>query len=142
MNEIKMINYDTNNLSFPSFFSNFYDSDANKIAIAKEDINLYNEICEELSEKMNEFSEINSESIKELIEPINNLKNELEKISDHFEETMKNFGLPFILEQYGLIDTSDSNLRRLDLNEIMEEYKNQVAKFNELYNKFLTFVVE
>ncbi len=142
MNEIKMINYDTNNLSFPSFFSNFSDSDANKIAIAKEDINLYNEICEELSEKMNEFSEINSESIKELIEPINNLKNELEKISDHFEETMKNFGLPFILEQYGLIDTSDSNLRRLDLNEIMEEYKNQVAQFNDLYNKFLTFVVE
>ena len=49
---------------------------------------------------------------------------------------MKNIGLPFILEKYGLIDISDSNLRRLDLNEIMEEYNNQVDQFNDLYNKF------
>jgi hypothetical protein len=75
--EIKKINYDPNNLNIPSFFSNFSDSDANKIAIAKEDVKIYNEKYKELSKKINEFSQNNSELIKQLIEPINNLKKEL-----------------------------------------------------------------
>ena len=62
---------------FLLFYSNFSESDANKIAIAKEDVKIYNEKYKELSKKINEFSQNNSELIKQLIEPINNLKKEL-----------------------------------------------------------------
>jgi methyl-accepting chemotaxis protein len=62
-------------------------------------------------------------------------------MSDNFEETMKNLCLPFILEQKGLINTSESNLRRLDLYEKMIDYKSEVNELNLLYNKFLNYII-
>ena len=62
-------------------------------------------------------------------------------MSDNFEETMKNLCLPFILEQKGLINTSESNLRRLDLYEKMIDYKSEVNQLNLLYNKFLNYII-
>ena len=141
--EIKKINYEPNNLNISSYLNEpTSDPNDHKKAIAKEDIELYNEKIKELSEKSNEYSQNISESIKNIMEPVNNLKNELEKIKENFEDTMKVFSLPLILEQKGLIDTSDLNLRRLDLSETMEDYKNKVAQFNDLYNDFLSYITE
>ena len=54
---------------------------------------------------------------------------------------MKNLCLPFILEQKGLINTSESNLRRLDLYEKMTDYKSEITELNLLYNKFLNYII-
>ena len=54
---------------------------------------------------------------------------------------MKNLCLPFILEQKGLINISESNLRRLDLYEKMTDYKSEVTELNLLYNKFLNYII-
>ena len=151
LNNIEVINsevnnkieYDPKNLSIPSFLTNSTnESNAHKIAIAKEDINLYNEKYKELSEISNEFSQNTSESIKEITEPVKNLKNEIDVISEEFDETMKNLCLPLILEQKGLIDTSESNLRRLEINDLMEDYRKKIEELNELYNRFLNFVID
>jgi hypothetical protein len=40
---VNKINYDPNNLTIPSFLTNPSDSNAHKMAIAKEDVDLYNE---------------------------------------------------------------------------------------------------
>ena len=151
LNNIEVINsevnnkieYDPKNLSIPSFLTNSTnETNAHKIAIAKEDINLYNEKYKELSEISNEFSQNTSESIKEITEPVKNLKNEIDVISEEFDETMKNLCLPLILEQKGLIDTSESNLRSLEINDLMEDYRKKIEELNELYNRFLNFVID
>ena len=140
---VNKINFDPNNLTIPSFLTDPpSDSEAHKMAIAKEDVDLYNEKYKELSEKTNDFSQKTSDSIKEITEPVNNLKKELDEISEQFEETMKNLCLPLILEQKGLIDTSESNLRRLEIDDLMEEYKKMIQQLNESYNRFLNFVIQ
>ena len=139
---INKIDYNPDNLNIPLFLnSTTSESDTHKFTIAKEDVDLYNQKYKELSEKTNEYTQNTFESIKEIIQPVNNLKNELDKISDNFEETMKNLCLPFILEQKGLINTSESNLRRLDLYEKMTDYKSEVTELNLLYNKFLNYII-
>ena len=139
---INKINYNSDNLNIPLFLnSTTSESNAHKFTIAKEDIDLYNQKYKELSEKTNEYTQNTFESIKEIIQPVNNLKNELDKMSDNFEETMKNLCLPFILEQKGLINTSESNLRRLDLYEKMTDYKSEITELNLLYNKFLNYII-
>ena len=133
---VNKINYDPNNLTIPSFLTDPPSgSNAHKITIAKEDFDLYNEKYKELSEKANEFSQNTSDSINEITEPINNLRDEIDEISEQFDEIMKNLCLPLILEQKGLINTSESNLRRLD--ELREEYKSLVKQFNKFYQFFL-----
>ena len=134
---VNKINYEPNNLTIPSFLTNPSDSNAHKIAIAKEDFDLYNEKYKELSEKANEISQKTSDSINEITEPINNLRNEIDEISEQFDEIMKNLCLPLILEQKGLIDTSESNLRRLEIDELRDEYKNLIKQFNKFYKFFL-----
>ena len=133
---VNKINYDPNNLTIPSFLTEPPSgSNAHKITIAKEDFDLYNEKYKELSEKANEFSQNTSDSINEITEPINNLRDEIDEISEQFDEIMKNLCLPLILEQKGLINTSESNLRRLD--ELREEYKSLIKQFNKFYQFFL-----
>ena len=139
---INKIEYDPKNLSIPSFLTtSTNDSNAHKIAIAKEDINLYNEKYKELSEISNELSQKTFDSIKEISEPIKNMKIVLDEISEEFDEVMKSLSLPLILEQKGLIDTSESNLRRLEIDEFMDDYKKMIKEFNDLYHRFLTYII-
>ena len=109
------------------------------------DIEEYKQSYEELSQKVNIFTNEVSDSLKELYEPSNNLKIEICKVVAHFEETIKNLCVPLISEKEGLNTIKINNLSEEQKNEInkdkssitqkIEEFKKESDRLNRNYNE-------
>ena len=137
LNNFKSINQNIN-YTIPEFLDN--DSDST-LKTVKSDINLYNSKYQELAENANDLTEIVSKSTQNLSIPMNNMKQEINLMIEDFENKTKSFSLPLLLEKNGIINLTENNsLRRLDLKEKIENYKNEVEKMNNLYNNFFKFI--
>ncbi len=88
--------YDSSSLIIPEVLKDLMDE---KSKIVEEDIQMYNNKFGELSEKINEFTAMVSQSIKEMPSSLKNLKNEIMNISEVFEETIKEICYPLVLQQ-------------------------------------------
>ena len=120
--------------TIPDFLDNTTD---NSLKIVKSDINLYNSKYEELGINANKLTEEVSESIKKLSNPLNNIKEGVNKMVENFENNTICFSLPL-----SLIDnlTETNNKRRLVSKEKVEEYKEEIEKLNNKYNMFFTYI--
>ena len=83
-----------------------------------------------------------SESLKTLLYPLNDTKEEITKLLFQFEEIISKVSVPFILEQKGLLNKIEINDRKLSLIELMEEYKNDTEQLNVLFNKLFKYYNE
>ena len=115
------------------------DSTDEKSILAKEDIQMYNNKYWELSETINEFSANASQSIKEIQSSLENLKDEIMKKSQEFEETIKEISYPLILVDQISKNKTFSGRQLIDSEEI-EEYKSQISELNVLYNMFFLHI--
>ena len=59
---------------------------------------------------MNNLVDKTSESLRKIEKPVNELKIEIKKIKNQFEENIKNLCIPLISEQEGLDDIDKSRL--------------------------------
>ena len=126
--------------SIPDFLDNVTD---NSLKTVKSDINLYNSKYEELTEKANNLTGMVSESIQNLSTPLNNIKEDVNKMVEQFEDKIKSFSLPLILEKNGLINSTGENKdnkRRLLLEDKIQKYKNEIGKLNNIYNNFFKYI--
>ena len=135
------------NISFilPDFLKNVTKP---PLKIAKSDIELYKRKYEELVINVNNFTNNISQSFKNLSFPLNNIKDEINELFSKFEETLRNLCIPLILFQKHLyiinttknINTKESNIRRLSIENQIEEYKNETDNLNLLYNELFEYI--
>ena len=128
--------YDSSSLIIPEVLKDLMDE---KSKIVEEDIQMYNNKFGELSEKINEFTAMVSQSIKEMPSSLKNLKNEIMNISEVFEETIKEICYPLVLQQQ-ISKNKKISGRKLIKSEEIEEYKLQISELNQLYNKFFQHI--
>ena len=110
------------------------------LKIVKSDIEFYKKKYQKLSKRVNDFTKVVSESLKNLYSPLNDIKEELIKILDQYEETITNLSIPLILGKKGLNITI--NKRRLEVIDDIEEYKNETENLNGLYNELFKYINE
>ena len=134
------------NISFtlPDFLKNATQP---SLKIAKSDIELYKRKYKELIFNMNNFTNNISKFLKNLVVPLNNIKNEINGLFSQFEETLKNLCIPLILAQKQLYITNitnnkENNLRSLNLDNQIEDYKNETNNLNVLYNELFGYINE
>ena len=139
--EINEINSEIS-FTLPEFLN---ASNSESLQLAIEDIELYNKKYEQLSHKANNITEIASQSIKNISTSLKDIKDEVNIITNQFEETIKSLCLPLILEQKSLSEIKEganekSNKRKLYSVDRVAEYKNETEKLNELYNKLFIYI--
>ena len=110
------------------------------LKIVKSDIEFYKKKYQKLSKRVNDFTKVVSESLKNLYSPLNDIKEELIKIINQYEETITNLSIPLILGEKGLNITI--NKRRLEVIDDLEEYKNETEILNGLYNELFKYINE
>ena len=132
------------NMSFalPDFLEN---PTTQTLKVVKSDVELYKKSYEDLALNMNNFTKEVSESLKNLSFPLNEMKDEINKVLLQFKDLIKNLCIPLILEQKGLISKNtksniNEKLRILTINEQIEEYKNQTENLNLLYNDLFQYL--
>ncbi len=140
-NSNKRLNFDPiiNNKSSLTIPEVLQDSTEEKSQMAKEDIQMYNNKYWELSETINEFCINTSQSIKEIQSSLEQLKNEIIKKSEEFNETIKEISYPLFLEQHISKNKTISNRKLIDSEEI-EDYKLQILEINKIYNNFFNHI--
>ena len=129
------------NVSFilPDFLKNVTKP---PLKIAKSDIELYKRKYEELVINVNNFTNNISQSFKNLSFPLNNIKDEINELFSKFEETLRNLCIPLILFQkhLNIINTTNNKIRRLNIENQIEEYKNETDNLNLLYNELFEYI--
>ena len=93
------------------------DPTDDSLKIVKRDIEIYKENFEDLSKEANEFTEKSFKMLTNLYEPSNNIKSEVNKLLNQFEENIKNLCAPLISKKEGI--------EKFDLNKLNEEEKDQ-----------------
>ena len=123
------------NISFilPDFLQN---ATKPALKIAKSDIILYKRKYEELAKNINDFAYNISYSLQNLSFSLGDLRNEINEVFSQFEETFKNLCIPLILIQ----KLSNNKTRRLDIDNEIEEYKNETDNLNNLYNELFEYI--
>ena len=123
--------------SFPDFLNN---PTKPALKIAKSDVELYKRKYEELILEINNFTKNIYESLKNIYYPLNNTKNEINKLLVQYEEIIINISIPFIIKSKNLhiantSNKNDINVRKLELADQIEDYRKQVDNLNLIYNK-------
>ena len=123
-------------LSFPDFLNN---PTKPALKIAKSDVELYKRKYEELILEINNFTNNFYESLKNIYHPLNNTKNEINKLLIQYKEIIINISIPFFIKSKNLhiVNTSnknDSNVRKLELADEIEDYGKKVDKLNLIFN--------
>ena len=108
-------------------------------------LNYIKKSYEDLALNINNFMKEVSESLKNLSFPLNEMKDEINKVLFQFKDIIKNLSIPLILEQKGLISKKSTNrtnkyLRKLDINVRIEECRNQTENFNLVCNEFFRYL--
>ena len=132
---------------FPDFLKNVTKP---ALKIAKSDFEFYKRKNEELIMGVNNFINNISKSLKNLTIPLSNIKSEIDGLFFRYEKTLKNLCIPLILKQKQLyimnnasnINTNENNIRMLNLDNQIEEYKNETNNLNELYNELFEYISE
>ena len=132
---------------FPDFLKNVTKP---ALKIAKSDFEFYKRKNEELMMGVNNFINNISKSLKNLTFPLINIKNEIDGLFFRYVKTLKNLCIPLILKQKQLyimnnasnINTNENKKRILNLDNQIEEYKNETNNLNELYNELFEYVSE
>ena len=132
---------------FPDFLKNVTKP---ALKIAKSDFEFYKRKNEELMMGVNNFINNISKSLKNLTFPLSNIKNEIDGLFFRYEKTLKNLCIPLILKQKQLyimnnasnINTNENKKRILNLDNQIEEYKNETNNLNELYNELFEYISE
>lgn len=111
----------------------------------KGEIEKYKKDYESLCSQINKFVDTTSESLKKLYKPSNEMKEEINIILKHFEETIKNLCVPLISEQKGLYTINEIKLndeQKDELNEDkltiklkVDQFKKESETLNQKYNK-------
>ena len=108
-------------------------------------LNYIKKSYEDLALNINNFTKEVSESLKNLSFPLNEMKDEINKVLFQFKDIIKNLSIPLILEQKGLVSKKSTNrtnkyLRKLDIKDQIEEYKNQIENLILLYNELFQYL--
>ena len=129
----------------PEFLENTNDEQLIKI---KKEIEFYKKEYESLCNKMNDFVDKVNKSLKGLINPSNNLKNQIEDMILKFEENITKLSIPLYLEQEGLNNIDISTLNKIQKDEfneyklsikyIINDFENKSEKLNNNYNILFT----
>lgn len=67
--------------------------------------------------------------------PLSEYKNEVDNLTEEFEKNIQNLAIP-------LISLNSSNIRNLESEELLEEYKKETKKLNNLYYNFFKKIKE
>ena len=143
--ELNEINPDIS-FVFPDFLQNPIKP---ALKVAKSDIELYQRKYKELINNINNFINITIDSVQNISLPLNNMKNEINKLIIQYEEIIRSLCIPFILEQKRLHiinatnkinEKKEINLRKLSIIDQIEEYKNETENLNILYNEFFQYI--
>ena len=102
---------------------------------------IYN-ILKILEGNRNNLTEKVSGAIKTLFTPLNNIKKNVNKILEQFENITKYFYLPLLLGKNCLINSIESNnsRRRLYSSVNIQKYKDEIESLNNIYNSFFTYI--
>ena len=121
------------------------DTNDPKLMGLKKDIEFYKKSYEDLAKKLNTFIDVTSISLKNLLEPSNNLKMKIINIIEQFEDTVKNLCVPLLSEQQGLDTININDLSERQKNELFQEkskisdrinlFQNESNLLNKQYNK-------
>ena len=111
----------------------------------KNEIDLYIEDYKFICDQMNNLVDKTSESLRKIEKPVNELKIEIKKIKNQFEENIKNLCIPLISEQEGLDDIDKSRLSeeqkdifdedKLNITYEIDMFKKESNNLNKYYNK-------
>ena len=122
--------------NFPDFLNN---PTKPALKIAKSDVELYKRKYEELILEINNFTKNIYESLKNIYYPLNDTKNEINKLLVQYEEIIINISIPFIIKSKNLhiantYNENDINLRKLLLADEIEDYGKKVENLNLIFN--------
>ena len=111
----------------PEFLENANDEQLIKI---KKEIEFNKREYESLCNTMNDFVEKTNKSLKDLINPSNNLKNQIEDIRIKFKKNIKNLSIPLFLEQEGFNSIDVSALNEIQKKEFNDDKLSITYNFN------------
>ena len=131
------------NYSIPNFLENPTNG---PLKIVKSDLEFYGRKYTELSEELNNLTSLSIELLDNLSYPIENLKNELNKALNQFQDLIKNISIPLIAKEKLLKDLRILNEQNMDekfsLFYQIEDYKNETEKLNNLFNQMFNYFDE
>ena len=131
------------NYSIPNFLEN---PTKGALKIVKSDLEFYGRKYTELSEELNNLTSLSIELLDNLSYPIENLKNELNKALNQFQDLIKNISIPLIAKEKLLKDLRILNEQNMDekfsLFYQIEDYKNETEKLNNLFNQMFNYFDE
>ena len=131
--------------SLPEFLEN---PTTPALKVAKSDIVLYKRKYEELILNINNLTNTAIEYFKNFCTSLNDMKDKINILLFQFEDTIKNHYIPIISEQKIMKINNNTNenkeieLRKLSINEQIEEFKNETDNLNLLYNQFFQYTNE
>ena len=111
------------------------DTNDSSLIVARDDLDLYISQFGNLSETTNNVTQEMSDLLKKISPSLFEYKNEMDNLTRDFEKNIQNLAIP-------LISYNSSNLRQLDSEELLEKYKNEAKKLNDLYNDFFKKIKE
>ena len=107
-------------------------SNESSLQVAKDDIDLYKSRYASLSQETNAFTKEFSDSLNNITTPLNEFKNEIDNITKQYEEMIKNIAIPFYLNS----NQTSQKLRNLKIDELLDNYKNEIDKLNNFSKPF------
>jgi hypothetical protein len=129
-----------NNNSFPKIDETIDDkhenldflknSNESSLQVAKEDLDLYHSRYVSLSQQVNALAQDTSESFQNLSVGLNEFKDNIENMTEEFENTIKDIAVPLSVNQ----NNSVKILRILSFEESLKNYLQGIEKLNDFYN--------
>ena len=111
------------------------DTTNTSLIVAREDLDLYISQYGIIREETNNLTKEVSGLMNKISSPLSEYKNEVDNLTEEFEKNIQNLAIP-------LISLNSSNIRNLESEELLEEYKKETKKLNNLYYNFFKKIKE